>query len=113
MLLPNTAQQAAAELAENPAAPWPSAPVRMRAVITATVSIGVCGGLHGNRDWERLLRCRPRRWHAAKAAGRNRVVSGRFARPRSRYDNSRDLTRPQGVLDWRILPALCIARGQP
>ena len=80
VLLPNTAQQAAAELAETLRSAVAQCPcAREGCAITATVSIGVCGGqLHGTEDWERLLRCADQALYAAKAAGRNRVVSGRF-----------------------------------
>ena len=80
VLLPNTAQQAAAELAETLRSAVAQCPcAREGCAITATVSIGVCGGqLHGTEDWERLLRCADQALYAAKAAGRNRVVAGRF-----------------------------------
>jgi len=80
VLLPNTAQHAAAELAETLRSAVAQTPCQREGrAITATVSIGVCGGqLHGTEDWDRLMRCADQALYAAKAAGRNRVVAGRF-----------------------------------
>ena len=83
VLLPNTAQHAAAELAETLRSAVAQSPCQHEScTITATVSIGVCGGqLRGADDWERLLRSAEQALYAAKAQGRNRVVAGGFASP--------------------------------